>query len=640
MKDGSIVMRNKNRKARRGVSLIEVLVVLVLLVLGILIIVRLFPSGFFSINSVGDAALADSLGQAAVQSSAQNADGLPDSILPVNSQKNDLSLATTTDTDFDPDDPTMLDRARLISNETITIPAASGANRRSVYVVNYGPMTMPVQPGDTQLPRYLTVNSPHWKALSADFNNSLGATPDYPQNTIFPGQQQFLTDYTNGKVAVPYARDHSQSFVLMVVAYDSVAKTDKTYTLDFTVPPSGSAGPPTTTEALDRATLAPYPDSDTYYNGGWFDPSGNNTDAAGKTYNYNKDAAPAMPPLPWKGVMLYRPFKGVADTTAFGADPFEFTLISPNITDGANPVANVGAIAFNPRAAGGSGAAALKAQISYLTYSWGILHEDRDVPALPLGNTAAIRLTLKNLKRTGDNNPDNSIYTGLIPNSLLSMIILDLDTGKPIGSTATVPDPTLPEGNINDEDTQGTKADPVINVSFSTGRMTFGSTAFQDGLVIAHRVRIYYAGEGDWTVAVQKAPSYYTASLNSAAGVDPLLLPAQYAFDPGGLNVYFPRCDAGKTVEITGTYVTGTGNTAQLVSFADTVAISPIITTLGSTPYVTVNLGDSALASPVPSGAAVTITAVRGLSERAVVAHKERDLWKVHSVDVLLNRPQ
>ena len=53
------------RRNRRGVSLIEILVVLAILVVGILAIIRLFPSGFFSIESVGNTALADTIGSAA-----------------------------------------------------------------------------------------------------------------------------------------------------------------------------------------------------------------------------------------------------------------------------------------------------------------------------------------------------------------------------------------------------------------------------------------------------------------------------------------------------------------------------------------------------------------------------------------------
>ena len=659
------------KRTRRGVSLIEVLVVLVLLVLGILIIVRLYPSGFFSINSVGNAALADSLGQAAVQTQAQNAGGLPEAILPTPAT-NDLTQASVADASYDPDfNPNVepdysktLDRARVISNETMTVPSATGAMRQSIYVVNYGPIVMPVAQSDTNFSKYLAINSPFWQALPGTYTDAAAPKSDLPQDVIFPGQQRVLVDYTNGRVSVPYAQRYDQSFVLTVVHTDPNTNMDKTYTLNFKVPHSGNVGPPVTNEARSTvfgAASTFYTDSQKYYNGGWFDPAvaANNTDALGATYTYNTDASPVAPPLPWKNVTLYRPFHAPAGTASgtnthgFSSDPYEFTLTAPNIMDASNnSLGNSGGIVFNPLAAGGNGVSALKAKISYLTYSWKIVHEDRDVPALSGADTTAARLTLKNLKRAGDNNPDNSIYSGLIPNSFLSMIALDLDTGLMAGNATPVADPTAAEGNIWDEDVKGPSPDPAtyISVSFSTGRVTIGSNAFGDNpnntTPKPHRVRLFYVGDADWTVAVQKAPSYYTKNLNTVvSGTDPLLVSGQYGVDQtanGATALYFPRSDAGKSVEIDGTYVDSTSGTAQLKTFAATIAIPPVVVALGATNYVSVSLSDPLLTGGLPTGSPsnVTVTAVRGLSVRSVVAWKERDRFKVHSVDTLLNRAQ
>ena len=106
------------RRRQRGVSLIEILIVLVILVLGILTIIRLYPSGFFSLESVGNSALADSMGSAAVQAQVQNSAGLPESIFP-----GTLLMQVPSDGNYDPDDPATLDNARVISNETITVPS-------------------------------------------------------------------------------------------------------------------------------------------------------------------------------------------------------------------------------------------------------------------------------------------------------------------------------------------------------------------------------------------------------------------------------------------------------------------------------------------------------------------------------------
>lgn len=664
MKDSSNGMRKIRTRARRGVSLIEVLVVLVLLVLGILIIVRLYPSGFFSITSVGNAALADSLGQAAVQTQTQNVAGLPESILPVNSTTNDLSPASVADASYDPDDPTLLDNARVINNETITIPAASGVARQSVYIVNYGPIALPVLPGDVNLPKYLSINSPLWTPVAGTVPAPGIVDPSLPQHEISPRQERFLVDLANKQIAVPYgvytddfpkattsvgtakAMSYAQKVVVIILASDG-----KTYTQYLNVPPGtprNDANPyaPETSVADNSHFL---PDTTMNYQGGWFDPTAQYPDSS-------VSGAQAPPPstTTWKAVALYRPYQGVAAATSFNTDPYEFALTSPNIMDaGGNSLANVGGIVFNSRAAGGSGVNALKARISYLTYSWKVVHEDQDIPALNGTDTAVTRLTLKNLKRAGDNNPDNSIYSGIIPNSFQSMIALDLDTGKSVGNTTPVADPTALEGNIWDEDVNGTKAgNDVINVSFSTGRVTFGSNAFGDNLKgdnpRTHRVRLFYVGDADWTVAVQKAPSYYVLGPNTAVGgADPLLLPGQYAFD-GAQNLYFPRSDAGKSVEIDGTYlyVDKAGGVPQLKTFAATTAVPLTVMPLGSNNYTSINLTGSTLTGGLPAVSApasisqVNVTTVRGLSVRSVVAWKERDRWKVHSVDTLLNRAQ
>lgn len=59
-------------------------------------------------------------------------------------------------------------------------------------------------------------------------------------------------------------------------------------------------------------------------------------------------------------------------------------------------------------------------------------------------------------------------------------------------------------------------------------------------------------------------------------------------------------------------------------------------------PYVQIVLTDPSSATPALPGSAtgVKFSAVRGLSARAVVAWKERDRWKVHTVDTFLTKSQ
>ena len=648
-------------RTRRGVSLIEVLVVLVILVVGILTIIRLFPSGFFSIQSTGNAGQADTLGTGALGLASQNAQSFPEAILADNLASDDLLSAAANASaysNYDPDDPNNLDNARVVSNETITVPSVS--NGSSVYVVSYGPIVMPADPAISAapFPSYFTVNSTYWMP---QFGNSTfvgtSTIPDtIPQDTLSPGQERFSVDLANKKIAVPYAAytptpggalltlgngtttpsaaSYSQKIVV-VIACDT-----GTYTKYLNVP---AATPRDSTNSyapmyVDAPSHMAYlPDANAAggsgYQGGWFRPE----------TEYG-DATPGVSPSPaakWISVAIYRPYNGVvsghnlADTTdPSNNDPYQFKFLAGNFAK-----ANPGSIGFNPKAANGSGAQARKAKISYIVSTWKILREDHDIPALTgAGSTFVARTTVPNLKLAGSANPDNTINPG-IANSNYSLVILDLDSGKVIAPGGTA-DPTNPDSPINNEDLNGTKIDPaLVNISYSTGRLTFGSNAFGDnsaangsGTAKAHRIRIFYTADLDWTVAVQKPAAYFTPAA-TALGAPPETTPLaanEYVYDPSVPCVYVARCNAGKTFEVDGTATPSGGGPAR--TFSQTTAAGLVLVSLGA-PDVQIPLP-----ATVTGGSTINFSAVRGLSARSVVAWKERNRYKVHSVDTLLNR--
>lgn len=677
--DSQLNNGSRRRQAQRGVSLIEILVVLVILVTGILTIIRLFPSGFFSIQSTGNAALANSLGGAALNLGAQDAQGLPDAIVPDDLAMDDLSSAVTNAaaySSYDPDDPNNLENARVVQNETVAVPTA--VNGQSVYVVNYGPVSMPADPTVTaaQFPSYFTVNSPYWAAQSgnsalstvvssaAAVSGAVTVPTDIPQDTLTPGHEQFLVDLANKKIAVPYAaytqdntpggagtfplangdpipnaNSYRQKIILVITCTDgsrytkyldvpAATRRDKNQPYAPQYVPNASAG---------DMSLTYLPDTASDYQGGWFDPTA--------TYQDNPAGGNPTSSEVWASVALYRPYAGYVTghdfsdkTDLANDDPYEFKLTAANIVTAAATGANPGAVGFNPKAATGSGAQARRVQISYIVYSWSILREDHDIPALSSGGTFAVRTAVPNLLLAGSANPDNSINSG-IAGSSDSMVIMDLDTGgiiAPLPATSAQYDPTNLDKPINNEDLNGTSSDAaVINVSYSLGRLTFGSQVFGDSK--AHRVRIFYTADLNWAVAVQKAPAYFTQVTPSGtvSGTTPLGA-AQFAYDGTQSVVYFARCNAGKTVEIDGTY-TLNGKTQ---GFSDTIAVGQVLAVLGDS-NVSVSLNDGTkFESPVPPGAAVTFSAVRGLSSRSIVAWKERNLYKVHTVDAVLNRTQ
>ncbi len=672
----------KRQRTRRGVSLIEVLVVLVILVVGILTIIRLFPSGFFSIQSTGNAALANSLGGAAINLGEQNAQSLPEAILP-----DDLATTLYADnltnammnasaySNYDPDNPNNLENARVVTNETVTIPTL--VRNQSVYPVNYGPVLMPKDPTDastiSSLTSYFTVNSPNWTAQSGSYAPApiAGSTPiptDRPQDSLVPGQERILVDLVSKRIAVPYAvytpdgttsmtsgtpaltvnnaNSYAQKMVVVINYYDSSNNTYGTSTKYLNVPAgtpkNGSS--PYAPFGSDGVTYLPDANvsGGSGYQGGWFDPANDYGDTT------PGQSPPSTSTVSWVSVSLYRPYNGLTTRAAFDNDPYEFQLLSGNIVTNATTGANPGVVSFNPKAATGSGAQARKAQISYIVYSWSILREDHDIPALTgSGSTFAVRTTVPNLLLAGSANPDNSINPG-IAGSSNSLLILDLDTGK-IVAPGGLADPTNPDSPLNNEDVNGAMHDPKqIDVSYALGRLTFGSDAFGDnssqtptdgtGTAPAHRIRIFYTADLNWTVAVQKAPAYFSqpAQAGAVTGTTPLGAD-QFAYDATARAVYFARCNAGKTVEIDGTYTT-TGATPTTQGFSDTVAVSQVLSSVGDSD-VSVDLTDGTrFQYPVPSGATVVFGAVRGLSARSVVAWKERNVYKVHSVDTILNR--
>ena len=633
------------RRNRRGVSLIEILVVLAILVVGILAIIRLFPSGFFSIESVGNTALADTIGSAALGSQAQNADGLPAAILAntlIDSQYSSSDISA-----LEPDFSKILDKSRRVQDETITVPA------HSLYTVSYGPLVMPVALTDVKVPTSLTVNSAWWAGSLGDSTIVAvsGAPKDTPQDTLVPRQEKFLVDLANKKIAVPVtpyfqiasaspeAEGYDQKMIVIITAADGENFTE------YLNVPKGVKRDSTNPNAPKASGNIQYlPDTSTNYHGGWFDPTASYGDATAIV-----PVPPAIAqvpvedaahkPLDWVKVSIYRPYQPQADTTTFTSDPYQYTLASPSITDASAtpaPVANLGTLSFNPLAAGSMGIKPIKARISYLVYSWRVLHEDRDLLATNGTGGTVVRLTLKNLKKVGDPQSDNTIYPGLIsqanPATQQSIMFLDLDTGLPITTPA-----------INDEDANGTIAGNV-NVSYATGRVTFPPA------VTARRVRIFYAGDQDWTVAVQKAPDVYVR--------DPDVTTTAPAIDAGhcafGIDsnssdpcLFFPRCDAGKTVEVDGLVAYDAAAKAYACPNV-TVAIGdvPVPLPAGGVGYVEVDLKDTIqsvmgnTALRTTGGSPVSTTAVRGLSARAVVAWTERGRWKIHVVDTILARPQ
>ncbi len=685
-----ITHNRRNGAHRRGVSLVEVLVALVLLVVGIYSIARLFPGGFFSLRSAQNNDIADRLAQGQLEQLKQDNNFLLDAVYMYSDEagffSDSANVLPNAPGSYTPPGGTAadvsladIDRARYISGETFTVPApntASGAtNGFSVHVLNDGPVVVipgtgalaePVPLASTPSPTVASplgvyglppVHSAPWAAKLGQApqgynNNVAGAAAtgqyydtggnavgnfDLPSDLLAAGGPIFAVDYTNQQIALP-PQTYDQKFTLEVkVAYPASG--------------TGATATPAETVTFYYPLLLPASNSGTApYQGLWFDPQ---TALRDPNRPVVTDLSTTGLPAPsgWVpgSAVLTRTVKPDTDLAALqaDADPYSYTVYSSDATLNA---VNLGVLAFNPRLQGQAVSA------SYLTYDWHIIHENDDIPTYTPGmgangSLSPIHLALDHLKRVGDVQDNQTLNPGLfraVGNAATDdattgydIIVLDTDTGQSIGLTAPAAGATT--GDVYDLDNSNgptipsngnTEPDPgVFLVSYQNGYVTLPNSTDSTNLAasawaaVPHQhVRIFYQGDYDWAVALQKNPSLYTLGSVGA------LQPGQYGISSAGgtYHLKFPVSNLGQTVEVDDVHYTDTSGNPQ-------VAASPsaaIITDYADTNYVDVGalLPNADLTQPI------TVGAVRGISARSVVVWKERGQWKSRSVSTILNQ--
>ena len=442
----------------------------------------------------------------------------------------------------------------------------------------------------------------------------------------------------------------------------------ETYPQHFTLqiklayPASGTGASATPAETVTEYLPLLLPASNTGtnpYQGSWFDPL-TTTAAQDMSRPVVTDIAPPQPPyngtpnwVPGSAV-LTRTLTQVTDVPTLKAnytdpatDPYTFALYSDAASNMTTVTgANLGVLAFNPRLQG------QPVSVSYLTYDWHIIREDEDIPSytpgmMTNGQLSPIHLTIDHLKRVGDVQDDQSLNPGLFRASDLAanttgydIVVLDTDTGQSIGLSA--PPTGTTNGDVYDLDNQNgptttangnTEPNPgSFLVSYQNGYITlpnstgYGPTSNWASAQHQH-VRIFYAGDYNWAVALQKGPSLYSQGSNGALNA------GQYGVSIVGnvVHLHFPISDLGQTVDVHNiTYVDANGNTQQMPD----VTGSTIMTDFSDSNYI--SLGT--LPTPIGPNNTINIGAVQGISARSVVVWKERGQWKSRSVSTILNQ--
>jgi Tfp pilus assembly protein PilV len=619
MQNNTAMMRvnrvSLRRRGASGASLIEVLVAIAILTVGMLAILILFPAGLVSLQTAANSTNADRLGQAELEKTNSNSlqqieaiysnDGATANVNPaifIQSPYNKLNATGgySTATSAALTNGGDVDAFRYIKGEAIRVPSLNSSNV-SLYTV----VASPIESGTLQ------VNGAPWIGISGDSNNGLGGFTDSnysdPSAVLTVGQPQYLVDYTNGEICLsPEASGSSYAEPIVFTVTDANGLTTTQY---LTVPA------PTVT-----GTIQP---------GQWIKLS-----ALFQTANGTTPAVEGA--LPWaRGTdSLVRNFTDVTGTayaaTNFTAnsDPFEYQLFTKDYAPGspstATPSVNLGVIAFNPSACSmhGANGQPLEAVLTYRTYSWHVISEDRLINS----NYGTVRLGLINLLANSakDLLSDNTTkFTGLFSYSGAftgdpDVIVLDMDTGYVLNSTPGVTDYT---------------------VNYTGGAVTFVNSA---GEYANDHLRIYYHPANDWAVALAKPASLYVQDTNTTdiASFTPALMhyvtplgttanPITGTLPVVATKIYFPLVDVGKQVDIRFQYV------SQNATAATTTESLYTISSTAQSAYV--DLADTtAQSNAIPSGSTIVQPLlIKGASLSAVVIWKENSIWHNRTISTV-----
>ena len=540
------------RTAERGASLIEIMVVLVILLTGVFLVIRIFPVGFGTLraheNRTNSVRLAEQLlGQ--VRTDAVN---LPQGVLMGYQEKVGSYVQMNVITDRDPDkldtfcgfdsttgeviddcaaNPYFADanQFRLIRGESIKIPlpttttdAGGNTVTGSVYPLRFGPAFMDITTGNptnapdiTDTPQlsyynsYLAVKSAPMTRISVE--SSDGSNTNQAGRIRSP--QTYLIDYggDGGNAFIMFqprrprnpVRPVPQRVFLISYNYEDSNGLQSENQVAITVPDS------------DVPVWQPIPTA-----GG-----------GGAT-----DVSPGSD-------VVSRSFVRLKAGDAFDTnDPYEYKLVSNNVSDNAN----FGVLNFNPAGANYSertsyGQRAFTAYVDYAVLDWHIIHEDRDVPSafLSSGGLVPVKTTLTFIKKFGDIDTNNETYSGLYgandPSKAdIQIFNLDDPTGTPLiagdyNNTAATPNADY---YIDDDPRGGT---------YRTGTIYVNTARLRSGV----KLRILYKAEGDWAVSLQKAYDQYVRATQTSGGVT-----TSYAYIPTGSFNSFAVGGSGANSEI------------------------------------------------------------------------------------------
>jgi type II secretory pathway pseudopilin PulG len=260
-------------------------------------------------------------------------------------------------------------------------------------------------------------------------------------------------------------------------------------------------------------------------------------------------------------VRVERVFDELAPATPFSnGNPYQYKVGSGQL----------GSIVLNPAGfdtkvyTTGGRQDSLTARADYTVYDWRIIRDEFRVPS---GNTRTIKLALQGLKVASRKGADMTTPNGLnmqMPNYIgtpgnLDFVLQDVDTGgvitggpdKIAGSSYAV---DYSGGAISFRDTDA--GTPGLQGRISYLDNTGAWTAPVDVNIEGRNVRALYMANGEWSVQVHKAANSYRQTLGIGAGLSIAEYYVGGTWDPGSgpvgatNRIYFPLSDLGHRVVI------------------------------------------------------------------------------------------
>lgn len=517
---------------KRGMSLVEVLAALSVFVIGILVIVRLFPPGFFIVKQSENVTLANRLAQSELERLKGTTLNLPAGILGWDIVTGSVLI------DMDPEDMGELpelsnpgithphdpyyysdvNKFRRIYSESTKIPApmATRFGFASMYVMNFSPI--------------------EWRG---DDSVIVKSGPMRRRSVVRDAEDRQRAD--EGRLvrsSSDYAIDYREA-----VLYVAERSYDREYIISYSYW-SRSSGRPDLLPVLSARVHVPAGAFKVQIPDGAVAPA-------------HVKSASGFTEIDGGSETVHRSFARIAHDADFDLyNPYQYKVMDQH----------QGILAFNPLGYGYEevtawGRVALTAYIDYDVLDWHIIREERKLPEGSHINSPAdldVKLTLRYIKnaglqgaappiRTASMEFDGSTYAGLSADLQFSILAVDIQNGYWYNEETV-----LDDGNWA----------MVVD--------------YKDGIIRFHRdlagrtFRIYYRAEGDWALQVFKSYESYRRSYNSAA-LDHRQWFAQtasasdsrpYFVKPtaGQGVIFFAKCYHGMSIAIDYTYRVNTSD--------------------------------------------------------------------------------